>query len=333
MNEETFLSALRDDPADEVTWLALADWLEDNGQPDRAELLRLTRRLRPLPARRRGQLPARVDELLDAGGRPVVVEVVNSLGMRFALVPPGPFLMGAPRGEKGRLAHEQRHEVELTRPIWLGVFPVTQGQWREVMGDNPSAFPDGKDFPVERVSWQGAVAFLEALGGLPAEAERGRRYRLPTEAEWERACRGFGAHRAYHFGDRMSHRHANFVGSGLGRTTRVGSYRPNALGLYDLHGNVWEWCADAFEADYYRHGPREDPCNVAYPDTSNRAIRGGAYLGQCHAASVVAEVACESTESGGPYYGQCRAASREGWPDDFVFSDLGFRAALVAPRG
>src|SRR5690242_19506957 len=104
MNEETFLAALREDPTDEVTWAALGDWLDENGQSDRAELLRLTRQLLPLPARRRTALPQRVTQLLDAGVRPVVVERVNSLGMRFALVPPGAFLMGSPRGERGRLA-------------------------------------------------------------------------------------------------------------------------------------------------------------------------------------------------------------------------------------
>jgi uncharacterized protein (TIGR02996 family) len=335
MNEDTFLSALRDNPTDEVTWLALADWLEDDGQADRAELLRLTRRLGSMPPRRRGDLPARVNELLDAGVRPVVVELVNSLGMRFALVPPGRFLMGSPRGEEGRLPHETQHEVEITQPIWMGVFPVTQGQYKKVMGNNPSAFQGGKgtkDCPVEQVSWNSAVEFLETLSALPAEAEKGWLYRLPTEAEWERACRGFGAYRAYHFGDHMSYRLANFIGSGLGRTSRVGSYPPNAFGLYDMHGNVWEWCLDAFDEAFYRDSPRQDPCNENYQETANRVIRGGAYLGACYASSSVPAVACEATDNEQLYYGQCRSASREGWPDDFAFRDLGFRAALVVEK-
>jgi uncharacterized protein (TIGR02996 family) len=337
MNEETFLAALLDNPTDELTWQALADWLDDGGQPDRAELLRLSRRLRATPPRERGDLPNRVTGLLDAGVRPVVLELVNSIGMRFVFIPPGRFLMGSPASEIGRLGQERRHEVELTRPFWLGVFPVTQAQWTAVMGHNPSFFragqtegvSDTRDYPVEQVSWEDSREFLDRLSALPAERERGHLYRLPTEAEWEHACRGFGAYSAYHFGDRISHRNANFIGSGLGRTCKVGSYKPNAFGLFDMHGNVWEWCADAFGADYYRGCPREDPCNEGYQDTDDRAIRGGAYFFQCQASSHVPVVECDSVESAGAYYGQCRSAAREGWPNNFAFRDLGLRAALV----
>src|SRR5262249_32259266 len=150
---------------------------------DRAELLRLRLRLRTTPARRGGDLRARVTELLDAGVRPVVVELVNSISLRLALVPPGHFLMGSPSGEPGRLDHERQHEVEITKPYWLGVFPVTQRQWRAVMRNNPSGFRAGGDrahlvagmktgdFPVEQVSWDDAQAFLDRLSGLPAEKE------------------------------------------------------------------------------------------------------------------------------------------------------------------
>jgi len=342
MNEETFLDALREAPGDELTWQALADFLEDDGQADRAELLRLTSRVRTMPPRRRGDLPARVTQLLDAGVRLAVVEIVNSIGMRFALVPPGRFLMGSPRGEEGRLARERQHEVEITKPFWLGVFPVTQKQWRAVMNSNPSGFCAGgerswlvqgldtDDFPVERVSWESSREFLQRLGRLPAERKAGRVYRLPTEAEWEYACRGFGAYRAYHFGDRIAPRHANFVGSGLGRTSKVGSYKPNDLGLFDVHGNVWEWCLDAFDEDYYRNSPKTDPCNDGYEATTNRVIRGGAYFFQCHASAHVDEVECEAApEATEAYYGQCRSASREGWPNVFTYSDLGLRAAIA----
>jgi uncharacterized protein (TIGR02996 family) len=342
MNEDVFLAALRDDPSDEVTWQALADWLEDSGQADRAELLRLRLRLRTTPARQGGELRARVTALLDAGVRPVVVERVNSIGMRFALVPPGRFLMGSPRGEPGRLARERQHEVEITGPHWLGVFPVTQRQWRTVMGSNPSGFCAGgersslvqgldtDDFPVERVSWEDSRDFLRTLSRLPAERKAGRLYTLPSEATWEHACRGFGAHRAYHFGDRIGPSHANFVGSGLGRTCKVGSYAANEFGLFDLHGNVWEWCSDAFAEDYYRESPKKDPLNDRYASVTNRAIRGGAYFFQCHASAHVDAVECDAVEEAGPYYGQCRSASREGWPNVFSYSDLGLRAALIA---
>src|SRR5262249_7283183 len=197
VNEEAFLSALRDDPADEVTWHALADWLEEDGQADRAELLRLTRQLRLMPARKRKSVNRRAVLLLRAGVRPVVVERVNSLGMRFALVPPGRFLMGSRRSEEGRAGNEDRHEVEITRPFWLGVFPVTQAQYQAVRGNTPSHFQkkgagratvrglDTSDFPVETVAWADVRAFMRELA-----QKDGAEYRLPSEAEWEHASRG-----------------------------------------------------------------------------------------------------------------------------------------------
>src|SRR5262245_46536245 len=144
MNEAAFLTALHESPADEVTWLALADWLEENEQPQRAELVRLVRRLRGLPVTRRTKqrvaLEERVAALLLSGARPVVPEVTNHLGMRFALIPPGTYLMGSPGNEPGHQSREHRHEVTLTRAFYLGVFPVTQAQYRSVLGKNPSHF-------------------------------------------------------------------------------------------------------------------------------------------------------------------------------------------------
>src|SRR5262249_30480858 len=143
--EETFHAALREHPGDELTWQALADWLEEGGQTERAELLRLTRRMLQTPVRKRRDQPKRDVEPLRAGVRPVVVEMVNSIGMRLALVPAGKFMMGSPPGEAKRSADERLHEVELTRPYWLGVFPVTQKQWQAVMGNNPSRFSASGD--------------------------------------------------------------------------------------------------------------------------------------------------------------------------------------------
>src|SRR5262245_61412619 len=126
MNEDAFLAALRDDPGDELTWQALADWLDENGQADRAELLRLTRRMLPTPVAQRGDLPERYAAMLRAGVRPVVVERTNSIGMRFALVPAGRCLLGSPESEEGRFDDETLHEFEIAKPFWLGVSPVTQ---------------------------------------------------------------------------------------------------------------------------------------------------------------------------------------------------------------
>jgi formylglycine-generating enzyme required for sulfatase activity/tRNA A-37 threonylcarbamoyl transferase component Bud32 len=222
----------------------------------------------------------------------------NSIGMRFVGIPAGTFWMGSPDNEKGRQPDEHRHEVEITRSFYLGVCEVTQGQYEKVMGTNPSDFSatggdrgkvaglDTRSFPVEKVSWEDAVRFCEALGNLPEERAAGRTYRLPTEAEWEYACRGGVANEPVHFGKSLSSLQANIdgrypfgeadKGPYLGRTKEVGSYRPNAFGLYDMHGNVWEWCADWYDENYYKTGPRKDPQGPA--NGTHRVLRGGSWL-------------------------------------------------------
>jgi uncharacterized protein (TIGR02996 family) len=333
--EAAFLAALHAEPNDEATWLALADWLDEHGQADRAELVRLVRRLRVLPVMEvspeRAVLEDRVADLLNAGVRPVAAEAVNSIGMRLALIPPGRFRMGSPSGENERGGDEEAHEVGITRPFYLGVFPVTQGQWLRVMGNNPSYFCatgggreevkglDTSDFPVEQVSWQDAQTFLAKLTALPEEKEAGWGYRLPSEAEWEYACRGGASSSTpFCFGRSLASAQANFNGAHpyggaeegpfLGRTCPVGSYRPNAWGLFDTHGNVWEWCEDWYANGYYGNSPAQDPLGPS--NGSARVIRGGCWRG--------------SGQS-------CRAAFRgESMPSYRNFA-LGFRVAAV-PR-
>jgi uncharacterized protein (TIGR02996 family) len=298
VNEDTFLAALLDDVTDEVTWAALADWLEEDDQPRRAELTRLVRQLlalsplRSTPERKAAE--KRIAELLLAGVRSVVPEVVNSIGMRLALIPPGTFRMGSPQGERGRNLDEKAHEVTLRRAYYLGVFPVTQRQFEEVVGYNPSHFgPSGPgagsvadldvgDFPVERVSFVDAVTFCERLSESLSEIRAGRTYRLPTEAEWERACRA-GTNTAFCFGASLHSTHANINGGSaeggtrgpfVGRPTKVGSYPPNAFGLYDVHGNVYEWCSDWYD-ERYEVGPVSDPQG---PESGlDHPLRGGSW--------------------------------------------------------
>ncbi len=190
------------------------------------------------------------------------------------------------------------HEVHITRPFYLGVTPVTQEQYEQVMGANPSWFSAkgrGKDkvrgmdtgtFPVENVSWDDAMEFCKRLATLTEEAKSGRTYRLPTEAEWEYACRGGSPpSQVFHFGDSLSSAQANFDGrypyggAGKGdyleRTSKVGSYPANGFGLYDMHGNVSEWCQDWHDANYYEASPRQDPPGPA--QVLARVLRGGSW--------------------------------------------------------
>jgi formylglycine-generating enzyme required for sulfatase activity len=263
--------------------------------------------------------------------RPAPHEIINSIGMRFVRIPAGTFRMGSPL-EEGRDGDEGPvHTVEITRPFYLGIYPVTQAQWRAVKGNNPSWFAaagggkdrvaglDTSDFPVECVSWEDVAAFLARLSALREEQKKGWEYRLPTEAEWEYACRGgASSHQLFHFGDSLCSSEANFdgrcsssptaVGAYLGRTCKVGSYPGNGFGLFDMHGNVWEWCSDRYAEDYYAHSPEQDPPGPS--EGSCRVVRGGSWLAD----------------------GQlCRSADRLRFSPAHRSFNLGARIALVGP--
>jgi formylglycine-generating enzyme required for sulfatase activity len=253
--------------------------------------------------RRSTQAPAPSDDDAGRHGEP---EFDNSVRMKFVLIPAGKFQMGSPPEEADRAGNENpRHVVEISRPFYMGVYPVTQEEYQAVTGTNPSYFSPGgagKDkvagldtrrFPVEQVSWNDAVAFCEKLSGLEREKKAGRTYRLPTEAEWEYACRA-GTTTRFSFGERISAKDANFdatqpyggvnkevsygggeEGPSLGRTAAVGSYPKNAFGLYDMHGNVYQWCNDWHDEDYYRNSPGKDPPGPGGGPSGERSMRGG----------------------------------------------------------
>ncbi len=259
--------------------------------------------------------------------------ITNSIGMKLVRVEPGVFLMGSPESENERFDDEHQHEVEITRPFHVGVYEVTQEQYERVMGKNPNYFSStgaGKDtvngmdtrqFPVDEVAWKDAVEFCRQLSKLPEEKANERLYRLPTEAEWEYISRDGPFFKKpsppFSFGNSLSASQANFDGNFpyggtakgvyLERPTKVGSYPPNPLGLYDLHGNVWEWCADWCDKDYYKNSPRQDPQGPE--NGERRVLRGGSWVS----------------------YGRlCRAAYRNGnAPGDRV-NYYGFRVVLVA---
>jgi uncharacterized protein (TIGR02996 family) len=309
-DEAALRQAILAEPADERAWLVMADWFEEHDDPARAELFRvtLTLRLRTDEAHRPA-LEKRQRRLLAASVRPAVPEVVNSIGMRFVLVPPGTFWMGSPEQEEGPDGREcPRHEVEITRPFAQGAFQVTQEQYEQVMGSNPSRLhPTGPGGPVDTVIYAEAVRFCEALAKLPEEKEAGRSYRLPTEAEWEYACRA-GTTSRWFFGDReadLKH-HGWFRDNSGGTTHPVGQKRPNAWGLYDLYGNVAEWCSDWWDEGYYARSPRKDPKGPG--NTGSRSLRGGAF-------------------SYGPEY--CRTAYRDAISPAGRNPVVGFRALCV----
>jgi formylglycine-generating enzyme required for sulfatase activity len=212
-------------------------------------------------------------------------KLTNSIGMKLVRIPAGKFKMGSPKDEKDRNEDEEQHEVQITRPFYLGVYTVTQAEYQKVMGTNPSWFSasgGGKDkvkglrtdaFPVT-ASWHDAKKFCAQLSALEAEKKVGRRYRLPSEAQWEYACRA-GTKTAFHFGKTLSKKQANIFSGAVGGTVKVGSYKPNAWGLYDMHGNVWQWCADRYGADYYRASSRKDPAGPK--EGTSRVVRGGCW--------------------------------------------------------
>ena len=216
--------------------------------------------------------------------------VVNSIGMRLVIIPPGEFLMGSPDSDASAAVDEKpRHRVRITRPFYLGAYEVTQSEYQRIMGSNPSYHsPDGegwsrvegKDtgrFPVELVFWFKAEEFCSRLTQLPEEQRAGRSYRLPTEAEWEYACRA-GTGTPWYFGNDMTaHASYGWGPANSGKVTHpVGEKKPNAWGLYDMHGNAFEWCADWYDEKYYADSPVEDPRGPA--SGAERILRGGDYF-------------------------------------------------------
>ena len=178
----------------------------------------------------------------------------NGVKLAMCLVPPGRFTMGAPRR-----SDETPHQVVISEPYWLQQTEVTQAVWEKIMGNNPSQFKGG-NHPVEKISWDECQQFCKKTG-----------LRLPTEAEWEYACRA-GTTTQYYWGDKMDEDYVWYKSNSNGKTHPVGEKKPNAFGLYDMSGNVWEWCQDWYEQDYYNKGENNNPTG---PNTGSfRVFRG-----------------------------------------------------------
>jgi formylglycine-generating enzyme required for sulfatase activity len=219
-------------------------------------------------------------------------------------IPTGSFAMGSTFG----YAFEQPvHQVAITQPFWMGRYEVTQAEYQAVMGNNPSYFR-GANRPVEAVTWHQAMAYCAALTASERAAGRvplGYQYRLPTEAEWEYCCRA-GTTTEWNTGTSISTAQANYNNPTSGQTVPVGSYAANAFGLMDVHGNVWEWCLDAWDgSNNYPASAVIDPYVSSGPD---RAIRGGSWY-------------IDASD--------CRSAIRLNVPPTNTNIDVGFRVVLA----
>lgn len=222
-----------------------------------------------------------------------------STGMEFILIPAGEFNMGSPSEEKGRFDSESPvHKVTINTSFYLGKSAVTQKQWKIVMDNNPSHFK-GENRPVEMVSWKDAQEFITKLN----EKEGNDKYRLPSEAEWEYACRA-GTQTRYFFGDDESklNEYAWYAGNSGGETHSIGQKKPNSWGFYDMHGNVWEWVQDEWHENY--NGAPSDGITWEEGSTLDRVSRGGSWY--CN------------TEF-------CRSASRFRREAESSLGNLGFR--------
>jgi len=228
----------------------------------------------------------------------------NDVKLEMVFIPPGTFWMGSPESEEKRFGNETQHEVTISEGFYIGKYEVTQEQYEALMGTNPSWFRKGGDgaakvnnldtkrFPVETVKWQDAQDFLIKLAERSETNKAKRMYRLPREAEWEYICRGgqFSQNSLpFHFESgpqkTLSSTEANFEGKfpyvgaaegpDLDRTSKVGDYQPNRFGVYDMHGNVWEWCEDWYDEKYYATSPMKDPKGPA--TGVYRVLRGGGW--------------------------------------------------------
>lgn len=225
----------------------------------------------------------------------------NDITLDMVAIPGGTFMMGSPDGE-GENNEKPQHKVTV-QAFYMGKYPITQAQYKKVMATNPSNF-QGNERPVETVSWNDAEEFCQILS-----KQMGKEYRLPSEAEWEYACRA-GTKSAFYFGSELTPTLAKCKTNALiawatlfsGETCNVGQFHPNTFGLYDMHGNVWEWCKDDWHKNY--NGAPSDGVAWISRDISEKVIRSGSWI---------------------TYADECRSAYRTEQDRGYRDSDLGFR--------
>ncbi|EDN67112.1 Protein of unknown function DUF323 [Beggiatoa sp. PS] len=237
-------------------------------------------------------------------------DIGNGVNLEMVLIKGGSFLMGSSETEKGREDDEGPQHTVTIPPFYMSKYLITQNQYEAVLGDNPAKFK-GKNRPVERVSWYDAMKFTTQLS-----YNAGKAYRLPSEAQWEYACRA-GTTTPFYFGETITTELVNYKGNctyraepkGIYRreTTEVGIFPPNSFGLYDMHGNVWEWMADAWH-DNYQGAPSEGSIWTEGEDEAYRLVRGGSLY--------------RNPE-------ECRCANRLKHSTEIRCQNMGFRIALL----
>ncbi len=236
---------------------------------------------------------------------------IPSINYHMVYIPPGTFMMGSPLSEKGRYDDEEQHKVTLTKGCYIGVTEITQGQWKQIMGDNPSRFEALREnHPVDLVSWNDCQDFIMKL----SRKEKSLRYRLPTEAEWEYACRA-GSGSAFTNGAISQVKCGNdpnldkvgwYCGNTKDETQPVSQKEPNAWGLYDMHGNAWEWCRDWYEEHASNNINPKGPAAG-----TSKVFRGGGW---------------------GLPARSCRSAFRDNYAPDHKCKLLGFRLVREAEK-
>jgi formylglycine-generating enzyme required for sulfatase activity len=211
----------------------------------------------------------------------VVEDLGNGVSLTMLKIPGGEFLIGSPTTEKDRFSDESPQSQVRVSEFYLGKTLVTQAQWQQIMGNNPSKFTGNGKLPVERVSWLDTQKFCQKLCQRTQQI-----YRLPSEAEWEYACRA-GTTTPFHFGGTITGNLAKYDSNLIygqeakvkqpKKTTPVSNFPPNAFGLYDMHGNLWEWCLDEW-SDLYQNAPSDGSAWLSHEDSANRILRGGSWI-------------------------------------------------------
>jgi formylglycine-generating enzyme required for sulfatase activity len=231
------------------------------------------------------------------------IDIGDGVKMEFVLIPAGQFDMGSPSTERDRDSDEGPvHRVTISKPFYMGKYEVTQKQYYVIAKSKPSQFKQDNK-PVENVSWEQADSFCKKLSEI-----KGELFRLPTEAEWEYACRA-GCQKRFSFGDDPAYsqieQYAWYSENSDSETHPVGQKKPNSFGLYDMHGNVCEWCSDWYQADYYRYNIALDPQGPI--SGKSHVIRGGGWY-RCAI--------------------YCRSANRSGLEPYYIRNHVGFRVVL-----